>query len=84
MALTNLVQDLRYTFRSLRRDAGFTTFVILIAGLGIEASSMVCSAVTTLLLRPLPFVERISKFFVFWIPFLSSGRELLQQPVGVG
>jgi hypothetical protein len=57
MALETLLQDLRYTFRTLRRDAGFTTFVILIAGLGIGASSTVFSVVNTLLLRPLPFTD---------------------------
>ena len=56
MALDTLLQDLRYTFRTLRRDAGLTTFVILIAGFGIGASSTVFSVVNTLLLRPLPFV----------------------------
>ena len=57
MPLDNLVQDLRYTARTLRRDAGFTTFAILIAGLGIGASATVFSVVHTLLLRPLPFAE---------------------------
>ena len=57
MALDNLRQDLRYTVRTLRRDAGFTTFAILIAGLGIGASATVFSVVNTLLLRPLPFAE---------------------------
>src|SRR5688572_1300987 len=57
MAIDTLLQNLRYTFRSLRRDAGFTTFVILIAGFGIGASSTVFSVVNTLLLRPLPFAD---------------------------
>ena len=47
--------DLKHSFRGMRRDAGFTTFVILIAGLGIGASSTVFSVVNALLLRPLPF-----------------------------
>ena len=49
------LQDLRYTFRTLRRDAGFTTFAILIVGLGIGASSVVFSVVNALMLRPLAF-----------------------------
>ena len=57
MAFDDLRQDLRYTARTLRRDAGFTTFAILIAGLGIGASTTVFSVVHTLLLRPLPFAE---------------------------
>ena len=48
-------QDLRYTFRALGRDRAFTTFAVLIVGLGIGASSTVFSIVNTLLVRPLPF-----------------------------
>src|SRR5689334_23075145 len=52
-----LSQDLRFTLRSLRRDPAFTTFAILIVGLGIGASSTVFSVVNALLVRPLPFHE---------------------------
>jgi predicted permease len=52
---SDLAQDLRYSFRGMRRDIGFTAFTILIAGLGIGASSTVFSVVNALLLRPLPF-----------------------------
>jgi predicted permease len=55
MVFPHLLQDLRYTFRTLRRDAGFAVFAILIAGLGIGASATIFSVVNTLLLRPLPF-----------------------------
>src|SRR2546421_5200928 len=48
-------QDLKHSFRAMRRDVGFTAFVILIAGLGIGASSTIFSVVNALLLRPLPF-----------------------------
>ncbi len=50
-----LAQDLQHSFRGMRRDAGFAAFAILIAGLGIGASSTVFSVVNALLLRPLPF-----------------------------
>jgi predicted permease len=53
--MSDLTQDLRHSFRGMRRDAGFTAFTILIAGLGIGASSTVFSVVNALLLRPLPF-----------------------------
>ena len=48
-------KDLRYAFRSLRRDAGFAIFAILIVGFGIGASSTLFSVLDALLLRPLPF-----------------------------
>src|SRR5438270_13178376 len=54
-ALDTFLGDLRYTLRTLRRDAGFTIFAILIVGLGIGASSTIFSVVNALLLRPLPF-----------------------------
>ncbi len=54
-SIDSIRQDLRYTFRALRRDRAFTTFAVLIVGLGIGASSTVFSIVNNLLLRPLPF-----------------------------
>jgi predicted permease len=55
--LDSIMQDLRYAFRTLRRDPGFTAFAVLIVGLGIGASATVFSVVDALLLRPLPFHE---------------------------
>jgi predicted permease len=55
--LNQLTREIRYAVRSLRRQAGFTTFAMLIAGLGIGASSTVFNVVNALLLRPLPFAE---------------------------
>jgi len=54
-ALEMLVQDLRYTFRNLRRERVFTFMAVVILALGIGANVAVFSVVNTILLRPLPF-----------------------------
>jgi predicted permease len=52
-----LLQDLRFTFRTLHRDTAFAIIAILILALGIGANIVVFSVVDTILLRPLPFPE---------------------------
>ena len=55
MSIESLGHDLRFTFRTLRRNAGFTAFAILIVGLGIGAGATVFSVVNAVMVRPLPF-----------------------------
>ncbi len=55
MPLESLTQDLRYTFRTLRRDAGFFLIAVLIIAVGIGANTAIFSVVNGLLFRPLRF-----------------------------
>ena len=57
MKIDIVMYDLRYTFRTLGRDLGFTIAAVLILALGIGANVAVFSVVNTLLLRPLPFPD---------------------------
>jgi predicted permease len=52
---SDLLQDLRYAFRTFGRDRGFAAVSIVILALAIGANIAVFSVVNTLLLRPLPF-----------------------------
>lgn len=62
--ISDLAQDLRHSFRGMRRDAAFTAFTILIAGLGIGAGSTIFSVVNAMLLRPLPFHDPARLVFI--------------------
>jgi predicted permease len=50
-----LMQDLKYSFRTLKRDRSFAIIAVLILALGIGANIAVFSVVNTILIRPLPF-----------------------------
>src|SRR2546422_9930876 len=79
--LDSILQDLRYTLRTLRRDAAFATFAFLIVGLGVGASSTVFSIVNAILIRPLPFRDPDR---LVWIVNHEENSDLSGQTTQVG
>jgi putative ABC transport system permease protein len=55
MSESHLGRDLRYAFRVLRRNPGFTATVVLTLGVGMGVCAAAFSMMGALLLRPLPF-----------------------------
>ena len=52
-----VVRDIRYAVRALRRNAAFTSVAILILAIGIGASTTIFRLVDTLLLQPPPVAD---------------------------
>ncbi|MEO7145637.1 MAG: ABC transporter permease [Bryobacteraceae bacterium] len=76
------LQDIRYTLRTMRRDAAFTVVALLILAVAIGANTAVFSVVNTLLLRPLPFRDPGQ---LVWLEDTEGheGLSSLTFPVGV-
>lgn len=85
--LEQLLQDIRYGMRFLRRGPGFTAVAVLTLALGIGAGTAIFSAVNPILFEPLPYphAERVTMIWDFGsggshlYPTFGTYRELVER-----
>jgi putative ABC transport system permease protein len=61
---TNLMHDLRFAFRQIRKQPVFALIAVIVLGLGIGSSTAVFSVLYQALLKPLPYLDAQRLLFV--------------------
>jgi putative ABC transport system permease protein len=71
--MRNVLQDLRFGLRVLRKNPGFTAVAVLTLALGIGANTAIFSVVNSVVLAPLPFPGH-ERLVTLWFRANQLGR----------